>query len=112
MMEMELDTERWVSNNSPHSQELATKKLRIDRRVIEIDRSEGVKVGEHIAIGLDCSWCKEAMFDVYYKCKYHKMVFCEYCTTKEGQFEPKEYAKCRMSKIDKIECIWERIETK
>ena len=109
---MGVDLERWQGNNNPHSQEIATRKLKMERKASENARAEGINEDEPIPTGLDCSWCKDAMFDVHYKWKYHKMVFCANCALKTGDFAPKDFPKCRKSRIDKKDCIWERIEAK
>ena len=103
---MGVDVERWQGDNSPHIQEIARQKLRAERRASENKRVQDTH--EPVSTGLDCSWCKNEMFDVYYQCKYHKMLFCKGCATKTGQFTRADFPICKKSRIDKINCIWER----
>ena len=56
-----LDSERWQNDNNPASQEIASRKMMMDRRMSEDARVKGLETAKPEETGLNCSWCKEAM---------------------------------------------------
>lgn len=104
-----MENPQWIDNFSPSYQNISYRKFKLLSQIKEYDEQNVNKVNT----GLVCSYCKGKIEeDTYYRCRFHKNLFCFNCATKKGEHHPDEFAKCPQQRSDHKECIWEKREYK
>lgn len=85
------------------SEEIFKRELENNKRLLESElKIKDVKKSKD----LTCFHCGKGIINQYYECYFHKTIFCQDCTFKQGDLRSEDFPKCHQEKLRKFECIW------